>query len=262
MSIKKKQYLQAFETKLVEGEALFNTATKREEYNEWLNSIKPILANYLGEDNGTYKNFWTHATISHSGMTEKDYFNRAKQRHKTRLQTLKGIIETIKIELSCEPPALSEALEIVADKSKVFIVHGHDEIIKTKVESLLTRLGLEPIVLHKQADLGQTVIEKFTKHSEVSYAIVIATGDDLGRSKMDKPDMEKPRARQNVILELGYFTGKLGRGNVRLLYEKGVDLPSDFAGVLFEPLETTDAWEFKLAREMRAAGLPVDMNKI
>jgi predicted nucleotide-binding protein len=121
--------------------------------------------------------------------------------------------------------------------------------------------GVEPIILAEQPDVGQTVIEKFEKHaSRVSYAIVLVTGDDEGRLIGD--ELMKRRARQNVILELGWFAGRLGRQKVTMLYKSGVELPSDMGGVLYAELDPGEGWKIKLAREMRAAGLPVDMNKV
>jgi predicted nucleotide-binding protein len=86
------------------------------------------------------------------------------------------------------------------------------------------------------------------------------TGDDEGRKSGDEE--WRPRARQNVVLELGFFIGALGRGRVALLYEEEVELPSDIAGVLYLPLDDAGAWKAKLAREMSDAGVAVDANKV
>jgi predicted nucleotide-binding protein len=147
-------------------------------------------------------------------------------------------------------------------KPAIFLVHGRDEGAKHGVARFIRDItGLEPIVLADQPNLGQTVIEKFERHaSKVSYAIVLLTGDDEGRLRNTRP--MKPRARQNVILELGWFAGKLGRQKVAMLYETGVELPSDIAGILYAELDAGEGWKIKLAREMKAAGLPVDMNKV
>ena len=92
------------------------------------------------------------------------------------------------------------------------------------------------------------------------YAIVLLTADDRGGLADAKPSTYRPRARQNVILELGYFLGKLGRRHVSVIYEEGVEIPSDYQGVLYTPLDPGTAWRFKLAREMKAAGLDIDLN--
>jgi predicted nucleotide-binding protein len=87
--------------------------------------------------------------------------------------------------------------------------------------------------------------------------VVLLTGDDVGGTQ---PDKLQPRARQNVILELGYFVGKLGRSQVCALRAEGVEIPSDFAGVVYHPLDAGGAWKFQLARELKAAGYAVDLN--
>jgi predicted nucleotide-binding protein len=74
-------------------------------------------------------------------------------------------------------------------------------------------------------------------------------------------NLQKLRARQNVILELGFFLGKLGRKRVCALYQHNVEIPSDYAGVLFVPIDSGGAWRLPLARELKAAGLDIDMNR-
>ena len=155
---------------------------------------------------------------------------------------------------------------VMANPKDVFVVHGHDHGMKETVARFLSRAGLNPIILHERPDEGNTVIEKFEKHADVSFAIAIFSKDDLGMAKSEisgsKPIQEslRPRARQNVVLELGYFMGALGRKNVRAIVEDGVETPSDYSGVLFIPFDAADGWRLKLVRELKAAGLDVDAN--
>ncbi len=144
--------------------------------------------------------------------------------------------------------------------TRIFIVHGHDELAKVSVENRVRELGLDPIILHKRPNAGRTIIEKFEDHANVSFAIVLLTPDDIGAPK-NKPSETKPRARQNVILELGYFMGKLGRNRVCALYKKGVELPSDIQGVTYLPMDSAGAWRMDLAKEIKNAGIEVDLNK-
>jgi predicted nucleotide-binding protein len=145
----------------------------------------------------------------------------------------------------------------------VFVVHGHDEARRDAVALFLGRVGLVPIVLQDKTSRGRTIVEKFEDHAaEAGFAVVLMTGDDIGGVKSDPPASLKPRARQNVIFELGYFSGKLGRGNVCALHESGVEIPSDYQGVVYIPLDPNGAWRLTLAREMRDAGLPADLNRI
>lgn len=142
---------------------------------------------------------------------------------------------------------------------KVFIVHGHDEGARESVARLLATLGLDPIILHEQANRGMTVIEKVEANSEIGFAVVLLTPDDEGCAKGGSPE---PRARQNVLLELGYFIGRLGRDKVCTLMRGHVEIPSDFAGVLWETMDNGNGWKFALGRELRAAGHQIDLNKI
>ena len=145
---------------------------------------------------------------------------------------------------------------------KIFIVHGHDEAAKHKIARFITDLGLSPIILEEQSSRGQTIIDKFEEHAdEAGFAIVLLTADDVGAPK-DKTDQLKPRGRQNVILELGYFLCGLGRDRVRILYEEDVELPSDIHGISYVPMDEHGAWKMKLTQEMASVGIPIDMNKL
>ncbi len=145
---------------------------------------------------------------------------------------------------------------------RVFVVHGHDELAKQTVARFIERLGLEAIILHEQANLGKTIIEKFEHHADVGFAVILLTPDDVGASKAAHQAGQplNDRARQNVVFEHGCFIGKLGRNRVCALH-KGVEIPSDLQGVLYVPLDDSGAWRLSLAKEMKAAGMNVDLNK-
>jgi predicted nucleotide-binding protein len=122
----------------------------------------------------------------------------------------------------------------------------------------VTRLtGGEAIVLHQQPNKGQTIIEKFERHAhEAGFVIVLATADDLGRARTSVDP--KPRARQNVVFELGFFVGALGRDKVVIIHDEDVELPSDMAGVLYVPNDGAGNWKSALAKELREAGLTIE----
>lgn len=144
----------------------------------------------------------------------------------------------------------------------IFLVHGRDEAMESKVARIVERCVYADVkILHEQVWRGQTIIEKFEEAGELTnYAIVIATGDDEGRLIGDQELL--PRPRQNVVLELGYFVGKLGRDRVALLKGTGVDLPSDLLGVGYVALDPAGGWQLQLLRELRAAGFTVDLNRL
>ena len=142
---------------------------------------------------------------------------------------------------------------------RVFVVHGHNEALKEAIARFVMQMGLEPVILHEQASVGMTVLEKLDANANVGYAVVILTADDLGRAKYSEKDSR--RARQNVIFELGFFLGRLGRERVMAILEDGVEIPSDYMGVVYTPLDDLGAWRQTLVREMQAVGYVVDWNK-
>jgi predicted nucleotide-binding protein len=126
-----------------------------------------------------------------------------------------------------------------AGRSKtVFIVHGHDEVSKFELKDFLTNLGLDPVVLHQQDDLGKTIIEKFEHYAKkAAFAFVLMTPDD--QSEVASSEERKWRARQNVIMELGWFMANLRRENVAILYKGELEIPSDILGLLHLPFKSS-----------------------
>jgi predicted nucleotide-binding protein len=161
------------------------------------------------------------------------------------------------------PPAASitkveEKYANVERTNRVFLVHGRAEAAQQNVARFLEKLKLDVVILSEQPNRGRTIIEKFEQHSNVGYAVALLTPDDKGQ--LADEEMSKFRARQNVILELGYFIGKLGRSNVCALYVDGVELPSDLHGIAYVSLDPDAGWKLKLATEMKVAGMNIDMN--
>jgi predicted nucleotide-binding protein len=142
---------------------------------------------------------------------------------------------------------------------KIFVVHGHDEGARETVARFIERIGFEPIILHEQANRGRTIIEKVEAHGDVDFAVVLLTPDDVGGTS---PEALRPRARQNVILELGYFVGLLSRARVCALRKGDLEIPSDYAGVVYQPFDDHGAWKTALARELQDVGYEVDWNKV
>lgn len=155
--------------------------------------------------------------------------------------------ESVKVELS----------------NRVFIVHGHDEAMQAQVARTLTQLKLDPIILHEQPNRGRTIIEKFEEEAtDVGFAVVLLSHDDDGRKAGDE-DFH-PRARQNVVLELGFFFGKLGRGRVVALYNdaEGFELPSDISGVIYIQYDGGGAWRYRLCDELKACGYDISADDL
>jgi predicted nucleotide-binding protein len=180
--------------------------------------------------------------------------------HITRLESIKE-----RLPLYPESPGLSRAISPTPAKhttpttKEVFLVHGSDHGVKETVARYLTKLNLNPIILHEQPNLGDTIIEKLERTSPVAFSVVLLTPDDKGCPSTDTSKL-KPRARQNVVFELGFFIGLLGRKKVCALHTEGVELPSDFQGVVYIPLDASGAWRLSLAKELKASGLDIDLN--
>lgn len=174
--------------------------------------------------------------------------------------------DLIKGEPGYKNKKFGEKMEEVKPKTnQIFVVHGHDDGMKEAVARTLKNIGFEPIILHEQANRGKTIIEKFEICSEnVSFAVVLLSPDDKGYKKDQEPESASYRARQNVILELGYFLGKLGRENVCALLKAGenFEFPSDIFGSLYTPYDSNSGWKLALAKELKAAGYDIDFSKL
>ena len=184
------------------------------------------------------------------------------------IHTIDSIIERIElIPISRDASAILATSEVpirtIEKSKKVFVVHGHDETAKTNVEIFLREIGLEPVVLHRQADEGLTVIEKFEKHSDVGYAFILLTPDEIAyikaeEVKLDSERRKEFRARPNVIFEFGYFVGKLGRSKVCCLYTGDVSLPSDVSGMIYKKFTNNiDEVAYSIIKDLKASGYAI-----
>lgn len=144
-----------------------------------------------------------------------------------------------------------------ASLQAVFLVHGHDEAALHEVARFLDSVGLEPRILRELPNRGRTIIEKFEDYATTTYAVVLLTPDDMCEGAAG----ETKQPRQNVVLELGYFLGRLGRERVCALFKEGTEIPSDYKGVLFIPLDDRGGWQWTLAKELKAAQLKVDLDR-
>lgn len=184
-----------------------------------------------------------------------------RELHGHRMGHIAGLAAKARQSQSSDTSAHSSEsrTSFVGTSRKVFVVHGHDNEAKESTARFLEKLKLEPVILHEQASGGRTVIEKFEVFSEdVAFAVILLTPDDIGAASRD-PNNLRSRARQNVILELGYFLGRLGRTRVCALHRGNVELPSDYQGVLFVEQDDAGAWKAKLAQELVQAKISIDL---
>jgi len=173
-----------------------------------------------------------------------------------QILTLESLLERLSFY---EQPASGKNQSEMKDRSRIFIVHGHEDAPREAVARFIEALGFKPIILHERPNEGRTVIEKVEAHGDVGFAVVLLTPDDEGCVKGGTPE---PRTRQNVLLELGYFIGRLGRNQVCALKRGELEIPSDFGGVVYEPFDAAGGWKQKLGRELEAVGYEIDWNTV
>lgn len=228
-----------------------NSTAYTKDFLAWHQECKRFLTNTYGADSMELKNFL-------STRFETAIINKEQEiwACKNGLEIVKTTFETLLNELSEEISSNNE-LNISDNKNKVFVVHGHDSELKYQVSYLLRKIGLTPIVLHEQTNSSRTIIEKIEKYgNDAGVAIVLFTPDDFGNVKSEEDS--KPRARQNVVFEAGYFMGLLGRERTILVVsDKSIELPGDLQGVVYSEIS-----ELNIARELKAMGLNVNLNDL
>jgi len=152
-----------------------------------------------------------------------------------------------------------------AANQKIFVVHGHDRDARDQLELVLMRLELQPFILQNADGESRTIIESLEQsiYRESAFGIVLLTPDDFGYSKAAGETDKQPRARQNVILEMGMILAALGRQKMVILKKGALEMPSDAAGILY--IEFNDHVREivpKLAQRLQGAGFKIDPRKI
>jgi len=234
-------------------------------FDEWSNNTEVVLRTVFGENGRTYLKF-KKVRFSPGVITSSTNFEAYRR---------KGVLETIallksaqrEVELMEEFQQNQIAEEVektieVTDKGagkdqRIFIVHGHDDAKKHQLARFLSNLtGHEPVILHEQPNKGSVLIQKLEANAQkTGFAVVLLTADDEGKAKRDSD--YRPRARQNVVFELGFFIAALGRENVAVLMEDGVEEPGDVTGLVYTPLDPAGAWKTSIATEIEESGIPV-----
>lgn len=234
--------------------------TSSQEFISWKTRAERFLRTHYGENSKEAVDFGnTHFSlmIYTFNETESDYIEACK----SGLVESKAVFEVYLEELKENDvtPDNEATQDNSISKSKVFIVHGHDNALKQEVARIIEKQGIEAVILSEQANQGKTIIEKIEENADVDAAICLFTGDDYGRAKGTEAEENKLRARQNVVFEAGYFMGKLGRKNVIIVADKNLELPSDMQGVVY-----TDAgnWKTEVLQGLDKIGYTIDFNKL
>ena len=234
------------------------------EFDNWSKYNEELLLR-LFDDSAMADKYTDFYGGSYSTMaTLADQIGYYKRDFTRKINRLKGIFEQLELipEQFANSTHASSVKSVVTNSNEVFIVHGHDGAAKSEVARFVEKLGLEATILDEKPGGGLTIIEKFEKYaSNAGFAIVLLTPDDVGAPKGKKDEL-RPRARQNVIFEIGYFFKALGRGGVCAMSKEEVEFPSDLNGVSYVLLDSNSGWEIKLAKEMKEVGLPIDSSKL
>jgi len=255
---------EALNRQFVSGQRILAAGAPDAEYSQWSTETRHWVEQSFGENSAKANEFVSVAFPGFVMTAGSDTSQFVRDGISAQLRVLGAFVNVLKqtLDIEATKAAKPQGHALTSSASnRVFVVHGHDSGTKETVARFLGTLGLVPVILHEQPNQGRTIIEKFEAYADVAFAVVLLTPDDRGGTSATLYEGQKPRARQNVILELGYFLGRLGRAHVCALYEEGTEIPSDFQGVLFVPLDSRGAWRLGLARELKQVIASVDLNK-
>ncbi len=238
------------------GQALLETKATRStpEFSAWRTSVKRTLTDCFGSDSEEYRAF-NSRVFSPTMMISGQNYDMAKycgDGIKTTLIELREYLSEIDNEEHSK-----DKHNIFVDNGKVFIVHGHDGELKEAVARVIEKQGLDAVILSEKENRGKTIIEKIENYSDVGAAVILFTADDTAKNDGEGECVK--RARQNVVFEAGYFMGAIGRGNVVIIADGDVEMPSDLAGVVYT--NKVD-WKTELLKELNAMGFNIDFNKL
>ena len=249
--------------------ALSKLKAATEESVKWQRNTRLAISYTFGEDSNHSQEF-NKIRLYPRIASGDPVFNAevATNAYQGGLSTATALLESLLDEIEeywpedgqPQPTAKTQENSQQRVSNRVFVVHGRDEGTGSIVARFLESLDLEAIILQERANEGRTIIEKFEDYSDVGFAVVLCTPDDIGSLADEATALDelRPRPRQNVILELGYFWGRLGRNKVCALMDGDMEMPSDYGGVLYVPLDSAGGWKLILAREMKVAGMAID----
>ena len=262
----KSEAIERLQKVLDEIPALKQLQEESPQFKKWKRNTRVAITKTFRNDSQQIKDF-DEIDFSLTVMSHLTHGSEFQEAYEEGLESAASVLESMIEEIDeyweddNQTPISSKIRENAQiTTNEIFIVHGRDEGAKDKVARFLENLDLKPVILAEMPAKGRTIIEKFEQHAQVGYAIVLLTPDDAGSLQGDEND-PKPRARQNVIFELGFFIGHLGRKRVCALTKGDVEIPSDYAGIEYIPFNDADDWKLKLIRELKSGGFEIDANR-
>ena len=232
--------------RLIESEIVVGTS----EFSQWYSKCTYYLEKHYGKDSAEYRHFV-------GVQYQKRVYNAYEYDRRRTRDSLDGLRVAVTLLESMEDNEPTQ--EVLKDApnilNKILIVYGHNDAVRQKVSRILEQQGIVPVALDEKYDVGPTIIEKFEKYSDCNAAICIFSSDDLGKAKEENG--LKPRARQNVVFETGFFSGKFGRNKTIILYDESVELPSDLNGIVYINI---NGFEMNLLKSLNTMGFNIDFN--
>ena len=239
---------------------LQNISHGNSRFSVWHKAVTRTLTAIFGENDVRVKQF-TDISFSLSFITSGMPDSEFQQVYLSGLESANLYLCDVFEEIPDNDKVVGEQRVSDTSGTDVFIVHGHDNEAKQETARLIEQLKLKAIILHERPNKGRTVVEKLQQESKTAgYAVILFTPDDIGNVK--GTDKAEARARQNVVLELGYFIGKLGRERVCILLKESTIMPSDFNGIVYIPMDDAGSWKYKLAKELTETGFSIDFDNI
>jgi predicted nucleotide-binding protein len=234
--------------------------------------IEETLASVFGHGTIEYNRYLSAQNLDNGPMVFGDvpdsaydvrkYYTDGKKKSLSLLrQAVCGLEEEIG-EQEQEASKLLPEAHPMRDRSKGFIVHGHDGETLQTIARFIEKIGLQAIILRERPNKGRTIITKFREEAAgAGFAVVLMTPDDVGGASGSPLDKQRFRARQNVVFELGFFLGALGPECVAALVKGDIERPSDFDGVVYISMEN-GTWKMDLSTELQSAGYRIDWNTV
>lgn len=215
--------------------------------------------------------FWSYEAADKLSLPNKDTLLGGKDRKYLIESILKSKVKGAYIctEKFLSPPEkISASTQLAAATSRstshrIFVVSGSDVEMKKAINEALTKLRLVPLILCEEPSQGRKIVERFDDYADVSFAIVLLSPDDFVYSKNEPPGKRKLKSRQDVVFDLGFLLGKLGKDNVLVFFREyeGFEIP-DFEGIKLAAFDNRGSWKLSLIRELSKSGFQLDSDRI
>jgi len=217
--------------------------------------------------------FWSYETADKLKLPNKENLVAVKDKKYLIENIIKGRVKGVYVctekflpptekNMSSSQSAISSSGNL---GRRIFVVSGADDEMKHALTGALTRLSLIPVVLCEEPSQGKKIVENFSRvYTDVVFAVVLLSPDDFAYPKNEAATKRKLRPQQDVVLELGFLLGKLGKANVLVFFRESAnfEIPTDFEGIKVTAFDDRDSWKLALIRELTNCGYNVNPDRI